>query len=270
MSVVICAYNEARFIGGLLASLKRQSLVPGEVIVVDDGSIDSTAEIARAHGAKVLRSTHVGPAAGRNLGVDTASGEVVIFADGDMTCGPDYVRDLSEPILAGRAVGTFTAELYVGEPANRWSRAYCDIRRLGYPRMLPPDFPATWENFRAIGRVAFQEVGGYDDVGYGEDMTLAPKLGVMAIRVEGAACWHHNPDSPKEIFENGRWIGRGHDIKRVARPWRDNSPLKSLIRSLADVRGGSAWSTILARQCYSAGVLTGLIGRRLGIAGHAK
>jgi hypothetical protein len=86
---------------------------------------------------------------------------------------------------------------------------------------LSDDFPERWSNYRAISRDAFLSVGGYDDVGYGEDMTLAPKLGVEALAAPGAVCWHFNPDSISEIFENARWIARGHDVRAVAHPVRD-------------------------------------------------
>ena len=52
VSVVIPAFNEARFIGSVVLGLKRR---PVEILVVDDGSSDDTAEIARAAGAEVLR-----------------------------------------------------------------------------------------------------------------------------------------------------------------------------------------------------------------------
>jgi glycosyltransferase involved in cell wall biosynthesis len=270
VSVVICAFNEERHIGRLMESLRHQSLLPKEVIVVDDGSSDRTAAIAEHSGAAVIHTAHRGPANGRNIGCAAASGDVVVFVDGDMSCGRDYVRGLAEPIMRGEAVGTFTRDIYVGQPANSWSRAYCHIRRLGYPRLLPPGFPDRWANFRAVSRHAFLAAGGYDDVGYGEDMTLAPKLGELALAVSGAHCWHFNPDGPREIFENARWIARGHDVRLVECPVRDNLPTRALLNAIADWRGGAPHTVFLARQIYSAGFLLGLLQRRLRPDVHAK
>jgi len=269
VSVVVCAYNEGRHLDRLLASLECQTLQPREVIVVDDGSTDRTAAIAMAYGARTIRVPHRGPAVGRNVGAVAAKGEILVFADGDMSCHPEYVERLARPIAAGAAVGTFTADIFVGHPANAWARSYGAIRRLGFPRLLPESFPDRWDNFRAVSRPAFLAVGGYDDVGYGEDRTLAPKLGELALKAPGARCCHYHPDSPREIFENARWIGRGHDAGHLAHPVRDNLPTTALRRALRDIARGHPLRVLAARQIYSAGFLLGLADRRLGRS-HVK
>ena len=178
-----------------------------------------------------------------------------MFIDGDMACAPGFLAALTAPIMRVEAVGTFSKEIYVGEPANAWSRAYCHIRRIGYPRLLSDDFPERWSNYRAISREAFLSVGGYDDVGYGEDMTLAPKLGVEALAAPGAVCWHFNPDSISEIFENARWIARGHDVRAVAHPVRDNLPTVAFAKAVRDFRRRAPATIFVARQAYCAGFL---------------
>jgi hypothetical protein len=187
-----------------------------------------------------------------------------------MTCSPRFLETLTAPIAGGEAIGTFSKEIYIGEPANAWSRSYCHIRRIGYPRLLSEDFPERWANFRAIDREAFLAVGGYDDVGYGEDMTLASKLGVQAHAASGAICWHFNPDSVSEIFENARWIARGHDVQAIAHPVRDNLPTTSFVKALRDLRRGAPLTVLVARQVYGAGFLIGLAQRRRNPAAHAK
>jgi glycosyltransferase involved in cell wall biosynthesis len=270
LSVIVCAYNEERHIGQLIRSLRVQSLPAYELIVVDDGSSDETAARSAREGALVLKVEHAGPAAGRNAGAKVATGEILVFVDGDMACAPGFLAALSAPIARAEAVGTFSKEIYVGEPANSWSRAYCYIRRIGYPRLLGTDFPNRWSNFRAVDREAFVSVGGYDEVGYGEDMTLAPKLGHEALAAPGAVCWHFNPDSASEIFENARWIGRGHDVQAVAHPVRENLPTVAFARAMRDFRRGAPATIFLARQTYSAGFLIGLAQRRRDPTRHAK
>lgn len=270
ISVVVSAYNEERHIERLVRSLSEQTVVPDEVIVVDDGSSDRTASVARRVGAQVLMISHAGPAVGRNVGARHATGEVLVFVDGDMACSPTFVECLTAPIVSGQVVGTFTRDIYVGEPANAWSRSYCYIRRLGYPRLLPADFPDTSANFRSISRQAFLDVHGYDDVGYGEDMTLAPKLGALAAAARGASCEHYNPDTPIEIFQNARWIGRGHDVQFVTHPVRDNLPTAALTRGLRDLARGAPRRVLVARQIYSAGFLLGMLQRRRNPTRHAK
>ena len=270
MSVIVSASNEERHIERLIRSLQGQTLPAVELIVVDDGSTDETAALADRAGAFVLTVGHAGPAAGRNTGARAATGAILVFIDGDMACAPEFLAALTAPIRRDEAVGTFSKEIYVGEPANTWSRAYCHIRRIGYPRLLSEDFPERWSNFRAISREAFLAVGGYDDVGYGEDMTLAPKLGVEAHAAPGAVCWHFNPDSIPEIFANARWIARGHDVQAVAHPVRENLPAVALVRAMRDFRRGAPSTIFIARQAYSAGFLIGLAQRRHNPRRHAK
>lgn len=270
VSVVVSAYNEERHIVRLLRSLYSQTLAAHEIIVVDDGSTDDTAILAEGAGARVIKAYHAGPAVGRNLGAQVATGETLAFVDGDMACGSRFLEALTAPIACGECIGTFSKEIYVGEPANTWSRSYCHIRRIGYPRLLGEDFPERWANFRAIDREAFLAVGGYDDVGYGEDMTLASKLRVQARAAPGAVCWHFNPDSASEIFENARWIARGHDVQAIARPVRDNLPTTSFVKALRDLRRGAPLTVLVARQIYSVGFLIGLAQRRRNPTVHAK
>jgi glycosyltransferase involved in cell wall biosynthesis len=270
VSVVVCAYNESAHIGRLLSSLGRQTYAPSDIVVVDDGSVDDTAAIAERDGATVIRVDHRGPARGRNAGAEFARGDILVFLDGDMACAPTFVDRLTEPIRQGRAVGTFTRDIYVGNAANRWSQAYCYIRRLAFPRLLPEDFPDRSAHYRAVRRDRFLEVGGYDDVGYGEDMTLAPKLGALAHVADGAVCFHFNPETPGEIFENARWIGRGHDVAFARRPVRENLPMIAFARGLADVWRGAPPVTVVARLVYSTGFLLGCASRRRTPMRHWK
>src|SRR4051794_2793287 len=97
VSVVICAFNEAEHVDRLLSSLAVQTRPPLEVLVVDDGSTDHTSAIAKSQGALVLRVAHRGPARGRNLGARIASGDILIFLDGDMSCEPRFIEMLVRP-----------------------------------------------------------------------------------------------------------------------------------------------------------------------------
>src|SRR5450759_3998289 len=146
VSVVVSAYNEERHVERLIHSLHVQTLPAYEVIVIDDGSSDDTAARAERAGATVLTVAHAGPAAGRNRGARAAIGEILVFLDGDMACAPGFLAAITAPIRRDETIGTFSKEIFVGEPANAWSRAYCHIRRIGYPRLLSDDFPERWSN----------------------------------------------------------------------------------------------------------------------------
>ncbi len=89
VSVVIPAYNAASHLAEALQSVSAQSAPPGEVIVVDDGSTDATADIARSFGARVITLANKGPSAARNAGVQEAGGDFVAYLDADDVWAPD-------------------------------------------------------------------------------------------------------------------------------------------------------------------------------------
>lgn len=273
VSVVIAVYNEEHHLARLLASLERQSLRPAEVIVVDDGSTDRTAEIASLRPeVQVKRLAHRGPARARNAGAADASGDILVFLDGDMACAPDFLERLVAPILAGQAVGTFTSDIRLGNPHNRWARAFADVRNCpaGGDRLLAKDFPDRWDNFRAIRRDRFLAAGGYDDVGYGEDMTLAPKVGETAVAAPGAACFHYQPESLPDIFLSGRWVGRGAAIRALPRPWWTHSPPRVAAVAVGQIRAGRAGWVLPARVVYHLGVWVGMASAALSSQRHWK
>jgi glycosyltransferase involved in cell wall biosynthesis len=92
IAVVIAAYNAEPYLDRAFASLAEQSLPADEVVVVDDGSTDRTAEIAAAAGARVVRQERRGPAAARNRGVEEAKSDFVAFLDADDWFAPEKLR----------------------------------------------------------------------------------------------------------------------------------------------------------------------------------
>jgi glycosyltransferase involved in cell wall biosynthesis len=113
VSVVIPAYNAAPFLAEAVASIRAQERQPAEIIVVDDGSTDQTAEIAVGLGSdiRVLRQgENLGPAAARNRGIEAATGTVIASLDADDLWPPDamalLLSRLEQPpcpaIAAGR------------------------------------------------------------------------------------------------------------------------------------------------------------------------
>jgi lipopolysaccharide/colanic/teichoic acid biosynthesis glycosyltransferase len=99
ISVIVPARDAAGTLESCLAGLANQTL-PGadyEVIVVDDGSRDETARIARGHAQHVLRQAPLGPAAARNRGVQQAAGDLLIFTDADCAPAPDFLERLRAP-----------------------------------------------------------------------------------------------------------------------------------------------------------------------------
>jgi glycosyltransferase involved in cell wall biosynthesis len=91
VSIVIACYNQGRFLGEAIDSALRQTHAPIEVIVVDDGSSDRTADVAAAYPVRCLRQRNQGAPAARNHGFSHSQGRYVLFLDADDRLLPEAV-----------------------------------------------------------------------------------------------------------------------------------------------------------------------------------
>ena len=94
VSVIVPAYNAARFLPHAVESIRRQDYLPLEIVIVDDGSTDDTAEVARDLGSDIryVYQPNAGPAAARNRGLEQARRELIAFLDADDEWPPDKLR----------------------------------------------------------------------------------------------------------------------------------------------------------------------------------
>lgn len=93
VSIIIPAYNSASFIAETLASAQAQDIGAVEVIVVDDGSTDDTAEVVEAiPGVRLITQRNAGDAAARQTGLGASTGEFIMFLDHDDLLLPEAAR----------------------------------------------------------------------------------------------------------------------------------------------------------------------------------
>ena len=85
ISVVIPAYNAEKWVGRAIESVLKQTRQADEILVVDDGSVDGTAEVARSFGDKVrlIQQENAGVSVARNAGINAAVGDWIAFLDSD-------------------------------------------------------------------------------------------------------------------------------------------------------------------------------------------
>lgn len=111
VSVVIPAYNAAPFVGEAIESVLRQSYRQYEIVVVDDGSIDTTAAIVAAYpGVRLLRQPQRGAGAARNAGIRATQGELVAFLDADDWWTPDKLERQVALLASRPEVGMVVTE----------------------------------------------------------------------------------------------------------------------------------------------------------------
>ena len=108
VSVVIPARNEEREIGRCLDSLARQTFRDFEVIVVDNGSMDRTASLARSRRVRVIEEPRRGFSPARQAGFEAASGSIVASTDADTVVPPDWLARIEQAFKEQpQAVGVF-------------------------------------------------------------------------------------------------------------------------------------------------------------------
>jgi glycosyltransferase involved in cell wall biosynthesis len=126
-SIVVPCYNEADYVAATLRSLQAQTF-PGryEVIVVDNGSTDATAAIARAHGVRVVTEPRRGVCWARQRGTMASTGEIVISADADTTYHPEWLATINAAFVDDEGIVAVAGPCrYVGGP--RWGRVYARV-----------------------------------------------------------------------------------------------------------------------------------------------
>jgi glycosyltransferase involved in cell wall biosynthesis len=226
VSVVIPAFNRARLLPDALDSVERQRpLRPAEVIVVDDGSSDDTAAVAKRRGARVIRHRErCGAAAARNSGFAAVTQPWVALLDSDDEWLPHHLATLWRH-RAGRVLVSGAA-LACGEDATQ-SRYHGIPGR--HPRLLPTPAAIVWpENSIATSGTlvrtdAVRAAGGFDaSLPHAEDFDLwirllenRPGLAVPVVVYR----WRSHPGQTSKGSAAPRRVQREIVRAYAGRPW---------------------------------------------------
>lgn len=122
ISCIVPVYNGARYVAEALDSILAQTLRPTEIIVVDDGSTDTTAEVVNGYAQAVtyLRQANAGPASARNRGIAIATGDFLTFLDADDIWHAEKLERQMTALNANPAAGiciTYVQNFWVDELA---------------------------------------------------------------------------------------------------------------------------------------------------------
>lgn len=204
LSVIIPAYNRAHLLGQTLRSLLVQTRPAEEIIVVDDGSTDATADVAAGFGGtiKVIRQANAGPAAARNTGFRASRGKYVHFFDSDDLAAPNkHAVQLAALETTGADIaygpwmkGRFTGKTFI--PSNQVFQQ----NGLPWDADLIKSLLTTWSvvPHAALFRRSIVEKAG----GFPEDLYAAEDQQMFLACLLAEAKVVHTPDTI-EFYREG-------------------------------------------------------------------
>jgi len=200
-SIVVPAFNAARTIASAIASVLRQTEADLELIVVDDGSTDVTADtVARSDDPRVrlISQSNQGLPAARNAGIAASRGTYVSFLDSDDLWLPDYLEHSGRALRTSADVGFTYTDAYAFDPVTGKVRRGSAMGGGSPPRQPPTDPPAFLlellkRNFvyvsTTVPRSVLNTVGGFDETRTAsEDYDLWLRIvanGYCAVHVPG-------------------------------------------------------------------------------------
>ena len=199
VSVVIPAFNAASTLPACLDALAHQAYPAAdyEVIVVDDGSGDDTAAVARRCGAtRVVLGSHGGPGQARNAGAEVAQGQILLFVDADCEPLPNWIAEMVRPLDDPQVVavkGSYRTRQ--GSPVARLAQCEFEERYELLARVPSTDFVDS--HSAAFRTAVFRAAGGFDpSLRQNEDVELSYRLATSGHRLvfnRRAQVYHRHP-----------------------------------------------------------------------------
>ena len=217
ISLIIPVLNAAHLLPGCVASI-RQMDYPAqklELLVIDNGSTDSSIAVAQGLGATVLMEPQPGPYAARNRGAAAAQADVLAFTDADCVLDPGWAK-AAEHAMAELDAACGVSLGAPGGPVAALIQERYEANLRGRARAHPP-LPVFDTRNAVVRRSTFRSVGGFD----ARLDDLADDLfGVVVHRIRGrAGLWeamrvtHLHPESLKGVW--ARQVRHGRNIPRV-------------------------------------------------------
>ena len=164
-SVVIPVWNGSAHLATCLEALEASTRKPDEIVVVDDGSDDGSAAIARAHGHEVVcvAGGSLGPATARNRGVNAASGEIIVFIDCDVAVHPETLGLVEQQFMADADLcGVFGS--YDDRPTEAGLiSGYRNLLHHHVHQRSLREASTFWAGCGAIRREVFEAADGFDE-----------------------------------------------------------------------------------------------------------
>ncbi|MDR7417447.1 MAG: glycosyltransferase family 2 protein [Armatimonadota bacterium] len=217
VAVIIPAYNEEASIADTIRSVLTQTRPPEQLIVVDDCSTDRTGEVARAHGAQVVRpARNQGTKAqAQNVALPLVGAEITVTIDADTTLAPDALEKLIAPFERDPDLALASGYLVPRHLDTVWERGrlveYLYGLELYKTAQAAVGAPIVCSGaFSAFRTSVLREHGGFDAGTMAEDLNFTWKVhmsGGKATFVEGAICYPVDPRTWPIYFKQvDRWV----------------------------------------------------------------
>jgi O-antigen biosynthesis protein len=248
-SVIVCTFNGSRTLSQCLESLLRLDYPHYEVIVVNDGSTDSTVKIASNYGFRVITTENRGLSSARNTGLNAATGEIVAYIDDDAHADPHWLRYLASTFMNTQHVGVGGPNI---APPDDGLIAECVAHSPGNPvHILLSDSEA--EHIpgcnMAFRQAALEAIGGFDPQFRiaGDDVDVCWRLqqkGWTLGYSPGAMVWHSRRNSVRAYWQQQHNYGKAESF--LEKKWPEKYNLAGHITWAGRVYGNGhqykAWS----------------------------
>jgi GT2 family glycosyltransferase len=222
ISVVVCSHNGERTIRDCLEGLLRLHYPNFEVIVVDDGSTDSTADIVQEYDFRQITTENLGLSNARNIGIQAANGEIIAYLDDDARPDPHWLTYLAATFLSTEHAGVGGPNL---TPSGDGPIATCVGESPGNPvHVLLSDLEA--EHIpgcnMAFRKACLEAIGGFDPQFRvaGDDVDVCWRLQQRGWTLgfsPAAVVWHHRRSSIHAYWKQQRGYGRAEAL--LERKW---------------------------------------------------
>ena len=273
VSVIVPVYNEGGKIGECIEALLAQDLTEAEweVIVVDNGSTDSTADVVADYPVEFVREDDaVGSYAARNRGIAAAQGAILAFTDADCVPVPGWLR-IALAAFEDPAVHVVGGEIAAAPAENEVERYLGAGRFLSHRYGLEHPFLPYFQTANVFyRREVFQRLGQFSaDLISGGDVDMcwraqAAGLGPIQFVPEASVAHHHRSDRDAMLRQSFKWgigAGRlarlyGNEMGSVRRRIEHHASLHiagATVRWLGTLPGGLLGGTEGRRQLRWAG-----------------
>jgi len=237
VSVQICTLNEARHIGECLEAVWAND--PAEVIVIDGGSTDATAQIAKAQGARVLEPGRLGLGPSRQVGYRATELPYSAFVDADDRLAQDWIAVMLSEMQAG-GYAALQSSLRAVDTGTFWSRGWNEY----FIESVQPTADTTMVGRPAMFLTSALQSEGAELTSLDEDTHLSGRFELQGLRqgIGSAVAYRYVEDTWQENTRKWQSYGRGYRGFVAEHPERRQALLRHMT---VTIPFGRTWRPVL-------------------------